>query len=70
MIAGGEGKTFFGKVFLTDTGSTVGEINGISKRVMSCDFRPARPFRLALGGEDNSVAFFEGPPFKFARSSK
>ncbi|KAL6724207.1 hypothetical protein Aduo_019114 [Ancylostoma duodenale] len=31
----------------------------------SIDFRPARPYRLISGSEDNTVAIFEGPPFKF-----
>lgn len=31
----------------------------------SIDFRPARPFRLVAASEDNTIAMFEGPPFKF-----
>jgi hypothetical protein len=31
----------------------------------SIDFKPTRPFRLVSGSEDNTVAIFEGPPFKF-----
>ena len=31
----------------------------------SIDFKPTRPYRLASGSEDNTVAIFEGPPFKF-----
>lgn len=31
----------------------------------SIDFRHARPYRLISGSEDNTVALFEGPPFKF-----
>ena len=27
--------------------------------------RPARPFRIITGSEDNTAAYYEGPPFKF-----
>ena len=50
---------------MADTGTSVGEISGQSKSINSCDFRPARPFRLITGSEDNTIAVFEGPPFKF-----
>jgi len=55
----------FGHVFMAETGTSVGEISGQSKSINSCDFRPARPFRLITGSEDNTIAVFEGPPFKF-----
>lgn len=29
-----------------------------------------RPFKLAVGGEDHTVSFYQGPPFKFVKSSK
>lgn len=50
---------------MAETGTSVGEISGQSKSINSCDFRPARPFRLITGSEDNTIAIFEGPPFKF-----
>ncbi|XP_015115651.1 actin-interacting protein 1 isoform X1 [Diachasma alloeum] len=65
MVVVGEGRERFGHVFMADTGTSVGEISGQSKPINSCDFRPARPFRLITGSEDNTVAIFEGPPFKF-----
>lgn len=55
----------FGHVFMAETGTSVGEISGQSKSINSCDFRPARPFRLITGSEDNTIGVFEGPPFKF-----
>lgn len=55
----------FGHVFMAETGTSVGEISGQSKSINSCDFRPARPFRLITGSEDNTIGIFEGPPFKF-----
>ncbi|XP_014604256.1 PREDICTED: actin-interacting protein 1 [Polistes canadensis] len=65
MVVVGEGRERFGHVFMADTGTSVGEISGQSKSINSCDFRPTRPFRLITGSEDNTIAIFEGPPFKF-----
>lgn len=50
---------------MAETGTSVGEISGQSKPINSADFRPARPFRIVTGSEDNTIAVFEGPPFKF-----
>lgn len=55
----------FGHVFMAETGTSVGEISGQSKCINTCDFKPSRPFRIVTGSEDNTVAVFEGPPFKF-----
>ncbi|KAL2722716.1 actin-interacting protein 1 [Vespula squamosa] len=65
MVVVGEGRERFGHVFMAETGTSVGEISGQSKSINSCDFRPTRPFRLITGSEDNTIAVFEGPPFKF-----
>ncbi|KAF2880566.1 hypothetical protein ILUMI_25604 [Ignelater luminosus] len=65
MVVVGEGRERFGHVFMSETGTSVGEISGQSKPINSCDFRPARPFRIVTGSEDNTIAVFEGPPFKF-----
>ncbi|CAG9833138.1 unnamed protein product [Diabrotica balteata] len=65
MIVVGEGRERFGHVFMSETGTSVGEISGQSKPINSCDFKPSRPFRLITGSEDNTIAIFEGPPFKF-----
>ncbi|XP_043463135.1 actin-interacting protein 1 isoform X1 [Leptopilina heterotoma] len=65
LIVVGEGRERFGHVFMAETGTSVGEISGQSKSINSCDFRPTRPFRLITGSEDNTIAIFEGPPFKF-----
>uniref|UniRef100_A0A914VLH2 Actin-interacting protein 1 n=1 Tax=Plectus sambesii TaxID=2011161 RepID=A0A914VLH2_9BILA len=61
----GEGRERFGHVFLFDTGTSNGNLSGQSRSMSSIDFRPTRPYRLISGSEDNSVAIFEGPPFKF-----
>ena len=55
----------FGHVFTWDSGNSVGEIMGQSGSINSCDLRKDRPMRCVTASEDNSVAFFEGPPFKF-----
>lgn len=65
MVVVGEGRERFGHVFMSETGTSVGEISGQSKPINSVDFRPARPFRIVTASEDNTVAVFEGPPFKF-----
>lgn len=65
IVIVGEGRERFGHVFMAETGTSVGEISGQSKPINSCDFRPARPFRIVTGSEDNTIGVFEGPPFKF-----
>lgn len=53
-----------------DSGSNVGDFDGHSRRVLSCAFKPARPFRIVTCGEDFLVNFYEGPPFKFKLSCR
>lgn len=65
MVVVGEGRERFGHVFMSETGTSVGEISGQSKPINSCDFKPTRPFRIVTGSEDNTIGVFEGPPFKF-----
>jgi WD40 repeat protein len=65
MVVVGEGREKFGHVFLTDTGTSNGDVTGQSRPVNSVDFKPSRPFRIVTGSEDNTAAVFEGPPFKF-----
>lgn len=60
----------FGHVFMSDTGTSVGEISGQSKPINSVDFKPTRPFRIITGSEDNTIGIFEGPPFKFKMTKK
>ncbi|XP_064199929.1 WD repeat-containing protein 1 [Anguilla rostrata] len=61
----GQGREKFASVFLWDSGSSVGEITGHSKAITSVDIKSSRPYRLATGSDDQTSAFFEGPPFKF-----
>lgn len=65
---GGEGREKFGHVFSADTGTSVGEIMGTSKAINSVDFKPTRPFRAVVASEDNSICYFEGPPFKWKKT--
>ncbi|CAG0885086.1 unnamed protein product [Cyprideis torosa] len=65
IVVVGEGRERFGHVFMADTGTSTGEISGHGRPINSVDFKPSRPFRIITGSEDNSVGFFEGPPFKF-----
>ncbi|PWZ54587.1 Actin-interacting protein 1-2 [Zea mays] len=53
---------------LWNSSSTVGEFDGHSKRVLSCDFKPTCPFRIVICGEDILANFYEGLPFKFKHS--
>ena len=52
-------------MFNAETGTSVGEIMGQSKSLNSVDMRPSRPFKIVTASEDTTLAFFEGPPFKF-----
>ncbi|EGT32876.1 CBN-TAG-216 protein [Caenorhabditis brenneri] len=65
IAAVGEGRERFGHVFLLDTTTSNGSLTGQSRTMNSVDFKPTRPFRIVSGADDNSVAIFEGPPFKF-----
>ncbi|EFP10794.1 CRE-AIPL-1 protein [Caenorhabditis remanei] len=65
IAAVGEGRERFGHVFLLDTTTSNGSLTGQSRTMNSVDFKPTRPFRIVSGSDDNSVAIFEGPPFKF-----
>ena len=65
IVVVGEGREKFGHVFLADTGTSNGDVSGQTRPINSCDFRPSRPFRIITGREDNTVAYYEGPPFKF-----
>lgn len=67
IVAVGEGREFFGKAFMFDSGASVGEISGCSKNQLSCSVRQQRPYRLAICGEDNDIQHFNGVPFKWEK---
>lgn len=67
LVVVGEGKGSYAAV-MTLTGNTLGSISGHAQPIIAADFRKGRPYRIATGGLDAVVNFFEGPPFKFAHS--
>ena len=68
VVGGGQLKARF---FAWDTGSSLGEVVPHSKKNVTCDFKPQRPFRAVLGGEDFSLSFYAGgPPFKYDKALK
>ncbi|KAF8390047.1 hypothetical protein HHK36_024568 [Tetracentron sinense] len=71
IVASGDGKgKSFVRAFMWDSGTNVGEFDGHSRRVLSCAFKPTRPFRIVTCGEDFLVNFYEGPPFRFKKSHR
>lgn len=68
IIAVGEGKETFGRSFLFDTLSSVGEISGHTKAANSISIRSGRPLRAVSGADDNTVIFYTGVPFKFNKT--
>ncbi|KAF3564244.1 hypothetical protein DY000_02013757 [Brassica cretica] len=71
IVASGDGKgKSLVRAFAWDSGNTMGDFDGHSRRVLSCAFKPTRPFRIATCGEDFLVNFYDGPPFKFHSSHR
>jgi len=68
IIAVGDGKDKFGHAFLFDTASSVGEISGHSKVINSVSIRQGRPFKAVTCSDDQTVNFYNGVPYKFAKS--
>lgn len=64
----GDGKEKFGHCITADSGNTVGEISGHSSQINSVSVRQQRPLRAATGGDDTSLVFYHGAPFKFNTS--
>jgi len=70
IIAAGDGNESMARVFAWDSSNAFGDISGHSKPILSCAFKPSRPFKIATASEDNLVCFHQGPPFKFQSSFK
>eukprot|EP00045_Choanoeca_perplexa_P008018 m.73312 g.73312 ORF g.73312 m.73312 type:complete len:596 (-) comp14324_c0_seq1:756-2543(-) len=69
IVVGGESGEKFAHAFLWDSGSSVGSLDGHSKRVNSIDFKQTRPYRVVTASEDSDTGFYAGPPFKFGHLS-
>jgi WD40 repeat protein len=63
-VAGDGGGSFHVKVLTYDTGNSVSECVGLTKKATTLDYRPCRPFRVVAGGEDMKCVLYAGPPFK------
>eukprot|EP00301_Raphidiophrys_heterophryoidea_P018936 c3927_g1_i1.p1 GENE.c3927_g1_i1~~c3927_g1_i1.p1 ORF type:complete len:620 (-),score=165.29 c3927_g1_i1:86-1945(-) len=70
IVAVGNGRESFGKVFTWDSGNSVGEISGHAKKLNSVSYKSSRPFRIVTGSDDMQVNYYEGPPFKFVSAIK
>ncbi|KAG9221920.1 hypothetical protein CCMSSC00406_0005745 [Pleurotus cornucopiae] len=70
IIAVGDGKEKFGHAFMMDTGTSSGEIIGHSKAVNAVSIRQQRPFRAATAGDDSSIIFHQGVPYKYDKVIK
>jgi WD repeat-containing protein 1 (actin-interacting protein 1) len=65
IIAVGDGKQRYGHCFTWDSGNSVGEIYGHTQPINSVSIRPQRPLRAAAAGDDKTLVFYHGAPFKF-----
>lgn len=68
LCAVGSGRNKYGRVILVDTGSDVGDISGVTATLTTACFRPQRPYKLVVGGDEKAVKYFDGPPYKYAGS--
>lgn len=68
VVAAGDAAEAKGKVVGRDSANSFGELYGHGKPILSVAFKPTRPFRIATAGEDNTVCFYNGPPFSFTSS--
>jgi WD40 repeat protein len=58
------------KVFSWDMGSNLGEILPLEKKALTCAMKPSRPYRMVFGGEDFTMGFYGGPPFRWTCNLK
>ncbi|KAH8101147.1 WD40 repeat-like protein [Cristinia sonorae] len=70
IIAVGDGRDKFGHAFMMDTGSSTGEVIGHSKVINAVAIRHQRPFRAATAGDDTTIVFHQGVPFKYDKTIK
>ncbi|GAB1519155.1 WD40 repeat-like protein [Rhizoctonia solani] len=65
IIAVGDGKERFGVAFNAESGNSTGDITGHSKVLNATSIRHKRPFRAVTAGDDNTIVFYTGVPFKY-----
>lgn len=65
----GEGKDRFGHFFLLDSGSSCGEVSGHSKVTNTIAIKTTRPYRAVTAGDDGSLVFYHGVPFKYNKAT-
>jgi WD repeat-containing protein 1 (actin-interacting protein 1) len=65
IIAVGDGKQRYGHCITADSGNTVGEITGHTQSINSVSIRQQRPLRAAAAGDDKTLVFYHGTPFRF-----
>ncbi|KAF6764248.1 WD-repeat-containing protein [Ephemerocybe angulata] len=70
IVAVGDGRDKFGHAFMMDSGSSTGEIIGHSKAINAVAIRHQRPFRAATAGDDATIIFHSGVPFKYDKTIK
>ncbi|GJE96547.1 WD40 repeat domain-containing protein [Phanerochaete sordida] len=70
IIAVGEGRDKFGHAFMFDTGSSTGSIIGHSKTVNAVSIRHQRPYRAVTAGDDCTIVFHQGAPYKYEKTIK
>ncbi|KAJ7204799.1 WD40 repeat-like protein [Mycena pura] len=68
IIAVGDGREKFGHAFMMDSGSSTGEISGHAKAINAVSIRHQRPFRAATSGDDGSIVFHQGAPYKYDKT--
>ena len=68
IIAVGDGRQRYGHCITADSGNTVGEITGHSAQLNAVSIRQQRPLRAATAGDDKTLGFYHGAPFKFNTS--
>lgn len=66
----GEGRDRFGAFISWDTGNSLGEVAGHSKRINACHIKQSRPMRCFTVSDDGAVVFYQGPPFRFTASDR
>lgn len=70
ICAAGTGSQAPAKCISWDTGSALGSVVGHIKNIITCDYKPTRPYRIVTGAEDNAIILHEGPPFKLSKTIK